>query len=248
MAKYLGRKMANKKLPFWIYPAHWGLSGQALELAKIDYAYDGVEAELKRADIVYLTEYERELAKNEILHQYGKSTDYEFNVLKHELKYKFHEITLAQFNTKKLELQYEYHVIDEKTFDQQSVELLPEGEDKVLAALKYAHKYHEITTSEFDKEIATLGKDPWFEFNVDFDENQNDVVLTFDYNEYFWKKLKADGHPGNDEYEIIDNFIRDWGRKLATEDYADQEGNLKILDEDTTQTTGITDAGFKIYK
>ena len=128
-------------------------------------------------------------------------------------------------------------------------EMILDEDRKYIAALNFALKYKDITQSEYDKAIKTFEKEPWFEFNVDFDESENDLVVSFDYNEYFWKKLRAEGHPGNDEHEIIDNFIKDWGRKLATEDYnGDYDTKLTSVNDEMNQQTGSGDTGFKVYE
>lgn len=233
-----------RKLPFWIYPAHWGLKGQALEIAKIDYEFEGIDAELKKADIVYLTEHAKEEAKIEILYKAGKKTEAEYKI--DNLTNNFNHNRIGEIDYKKnlLKIKFEHHLISEKMMEEEMIELMPDGTEKVLAALNYAYKYHEITQNEYEKEISTLNNEPWFAFDVEYDEENNDVVLSFDYNEIFWKTLQKDGHPGSNEIEIIDNFIKDWGRKLATEEYGDNY-DTKL----TTQNTngGTTDDGMRIY-
>ncbi|AQW88792.1 virion structural protein [Serratia phage BF] len=241
--------MTKKIIPFWLYPSHWGLKGQAKELAEIDFYFEGVEADLKRADIMYLTDLEREHAKNEIKFKHNVFDELEYELNKVQIDFEkalIHKLTASQ---KKLDLQLKYGRIDEKTYDTESIELIQDEDKKYLAALEFSLKYGDITQSEYDKELKTHNREPWFEFNVDFDESENDLVVTFDYNEYFWKKLRSEGHPGTDEHEIIDNFIKDWGRKLATEDYnGDFDTKLTSLNDEMNQTTGTSETGFKVYE
>lgn len=240
--------MAKNLLPFWAYPSHWGLKGTAKELAEIDFYYDGIDAELKRADIVYLTENEKKLAKNEIKFKYGVNDKYQYDMNKLDINHENGIIPDAEFEKLKLNLEFDHKRIDEKTYDAQLVELIDDEDEKFKAALEYALKYSDITQTEYNKELKTYAKEPWFEFNVEYDADSNDAILTFDYNEYFWKQLKHDGHPGNDEREIIDNFIKDWGRKLATEDYdGDYDTKLTSINDEMNQETGTTDTGFKVY-
>lgn len=241
--------MANKKLlPFWLVPAHWGLSGKAKELARINYYHDGEEADLMSAEITYLTPYEIDKAKIEIKNKYKSITelDYRLGLLSIELNYA--RITKSEFVKKSLDVRFELNDISEKEYETSVIELLPDGEEKVRAALEFAYKYHDITEMEYNKELFTLRKEPWMDFNVDFNPETNEVEFSFDYNEYFWKKLKAEGHPGNDEYEIIENFIRDWGRKIATDDYSDNEDvKLVSANEGLENLPGLPE-GFKSYK
>lgn len=236
----------SKKLPFWIYPAHWGLKGQALAIAKIDFEFDGLEADLLKAEILFVTDHGREEAKNEILYKAGKKTEAEYLIDGYENDFNHKRLSEVEYKTKVLQVQFDKHLISEKSMEEQLIEILPEGEEKVRAALDYAYKYHLITQNEYDKESSTLDGEPWFAFDVEYDEESNDVVLSFDYNEIFWKTLQRDGHPGTTEDEIIDNFIKDWGRKLATEEYGDNY-DTKLTTVNDQNQTGTSD-GLKIYE
>lgn len=235
-----------RKLPFWIYPAHWGLKGQALAIAKIDFEYEGLDAELMKADILFLTDHARAEARNEIIYKAGKKTEAEYLLDGLENDFKHQRLGEIEYKTKVLETKMKFNLISERFLDEQMIELLPDGNDKLRAALDYSHKYHLITQNEYEKETSTLNGEPWFAFDVEYDEDSNDVVLSFDYNEIFWKTLQRDGHPGTTEEEIIDNFIKDWGRKLATEEYGDNY-DTKLTTMNETNQTGTSD-GFKIYE
>lgn len=241
--------MAKKIIPFWMYPTHWGLKGQAKELALIDFHFDGVEADLKRADILYLTQQTRDNAKNEIRFNHGEFGEYEFEMNKVDLEFKHSAIGKDTVVLKKLDLDLKFNKIDESEYDKQYIELIKDEDKKYIAALEYALKYKEITQNEYEKELATFNREPWFSFDVSFNDESNELSMTFDYNEHFWKKLRTEGHPGNDENEIIDNFIKDWGRKLATEDYSgDYDTKLTSINDEMNQQTGSIDPNFKIYE
>lgn len=238
-----------KIIPFWMYPSHWGLKGQAKQLAEIDFYYEGLEADLKRAEVLYLTTKERLQAINEIKYKHGSYDEYEFELNKVQIDFDLAIISKLTLARKVLDLKLKFGKIEEKEYDQEVIELILDEDRKYIAALDFALKYEDITRSEYDKAIKTFEREPWFEFNVDFDETENDLVVSFDYNEYFWKKLRAEGHPGNDEHEIIDNFIKDWGRKLATEDYnGDYDTKLTSVNDEMNQQTGTGDSGFKVYE
>ncbi|AMM43833.1 virion structural protein [Pectobacterium phage vB_PcaM_CBB] len=239
--------MAKKILPFWLYPSHWGLKGQAKELAEIDFYYDGLEAALKRADIVCLTKIDKEKTKNELRYTHGEINEFEFEMAKVQIDFDNAVISKVTYELNRLDVQFKFGQIDEREYDSAKVEMIKDEDKKYIAALEFALKYNEITQNEYDKELATFNREPWFLFDVDFDEENNDLIMSFDYNEYFWKKLREEGHPGNDEHEIIDNFIKDWGRKLATEDYSgDYDTKLTSINDERNQQTGSGD--FKIYE
>lgn len=239
--------MAKRILPFWLYPSHWGLRGQAKELAEIDFYFEGLEAALKRADIQYQTKYDREKAKNEIQFNHGVIDEFQFEMNKIQIDFDNSVISKHVVEHKRLEVQLKFEKIDERTYDTSIIELIKDEDQKYKAALGFALKYNEITQNEYEKELATFNREPWFLFDVDYDEQNNDLIMSFDYNEYFWKKLREEGHPGNDEHEIIDNFIKDWGRKLATEDYSgDYDTKLTSVNDEMNRQTGSGE--FKIYE
>lgn len=238
-----------KKLPYWMIPAHWGLSGKAKEIAKINYEFDGYEADIRIADHIYLTPYEIDKAKVDIQYKYNKLTELQYRTGQLDVELKHGKIVKSEMEAKVLAIRFELHDITEREFDTLSVEIMEDGDDKHRAAIEFAYKYHEITDSEYEKEMASLDKQPWMAFDVAYDPETNNVEFVFDYNEYFWRKLKDDGHPGNDEQEIIDNFIRDWGRKIAFDDYNDDyDVNLTKANEDSENAGNILPDGFKIYK
>ena len=239
--------MAKRLLPFSFYPSHWGLKGKAKELALIDFHFEGLEADLKRAEITCLTKYDLQKTQNELQFKHGMFDEFSFEDNKIKIDSEHHVIPPGEVALRRLNFELQYNKIDQQAYDKEFIELIKDEDKKYLAALDYALKYKGITQNEYDKEVATFNKEPWFAFDVEFDEEANDIIMSFDYNEYFWKKLRSEGHPGNDEHEIIDNFIRDWGRKLATEDYSgDYDTKLTSLNDEMNQTTGSTD--FKIYE
>lgn len=238
-----------KKLPFWLIPAHWGLSGKAKELAKINYHNSGYEADILSADLIYLTEYEIDKAKMDINKKYNKVTELEYRTGVLDVDLKHGKIVKSELESKVLDIRFELADITEKEYDALRIEIMEDGEDKVRAAIEYAYKYREITDAEYAKEMATLNKEPWMNFDVEFDAETNEVEFSFDYNEFFWRKLKADGHPGNDEEEIIDNYVRDWGRKIAFDDYSDDyDVNLTKANPDSGSAGNILPEGIKEYK
>lgn len=236
------------KLPFWIIPAHWGLRGKAKEIAKINYNYSGYEADLLCADLIYLTDNDILKAKNDINLKYNKINEVQHKIAVLDIELKFNRITEYEHKKSILEIRYNNKELSEKEYDYELIELLPEGDDKKKAAIECAFKYHEITESEYSKELYTLRKEPWMDFNVDYNAETNQVEFIFDYNEFFWKKLKSEGHPGNDEEEIIENFIRDWGRKIASDEYTENEDVNLTKVNDEMKEAGLIPDGYKLYK
>ncbi|WEM33328.1 hypothetical protein EJP02_267 [Escherichia phage EJP2] len=238
----------SKKLPFWIIPAHWGLSGKAKKIAQINYySTDQYQADYECAEHIYLTEYEIDSARNDIALRHSKIQNLEYRLNKLSIDEKHGRITENEQKNKALDIRLEEKDISEKDYDREKLELLPDGEEKSIGTIEYLFKYHEITEREYSKELYTLRKEPWMDFDLELNQETNEIELSFDYNEFFWKKLKHDGHPGNDEYEIIENFIRDWGRKMASDEYVD-DYDSKLMNENTEpDLTGLPE-GYRVYK
>lgn len=237
------------KLPFWMIPAHWGLTGKAKAIAKINHTVDDpYDAAYQCAEYEYLTDYEVDRARNEIRYKFKRIDEITYKLNCIDVDVKHGRVLESEKPKLALEARLSLHAITEKEYDAGLVELMKDGSEKRLAALEYAYKYREITEREYSKELFTSRKEPWMDFDISFDEETNEIQFEFDYNEYFWKKLKDDGHPGNDEEEIIENFIRDWGRKVATDDYSD-DYDTKLVNANTeTPDLGGLPEGFKVYK
>ena len=230
-----------KKILWFLYPNHWFLKGKDKEVEKIYFFNDPYTAECLLVPLHFSTEYERETQYNYIEFAFNNIDEYEYQFQKLKIDFKFKKIESDYYESQCLYLKYHYEHITEQEYEIRNIDLMPDTDEKRIAALEYNLKYKKITEKEYQKELSTIKKEPWFDFDVEFNEDDNDIVMTFDYNVYFWKKLKADGHPGNDEHEIIDNFIKDWGRKLATEDYDDGEVKMEPLDTEEKSRTGSSD-------
>ena len=52
----------NKKIPFWMLPASWGLKGKTRAIAEAEYMYEGKELEEKLAELNAETAEDKEIA------------------------------------------------------------------------------------------------------------------------------------------------------------------------------------------
>ncbi len=83
------------------------------------------------------------------------------------------------------------------------------------AAIDLLLKYGDITELEHEKEIATLACRPWFHFDVDYADGE--LELTTDWNTHYIDMLRTVGYKGADDAAIIDDYVRDFGRKLSAD-------------------------------
>lgn len=211
------------RLPFKLIPAHWGLSGKSLELAKIDYYIkEPYDAEIARAELVD-DEIEKQKTILRINKKYSKINDlsYEIGMIR------LNNDLISDLDYKKAELQIrkKYNDLTEREFMESELELMPDSKDKEILTLAFLYKFHEITEDDYQKGIATVNEKVWWKLTLSSDNNE-EVEISLDYNEFFVKKLQETGHPGNDENEIVDFYVKDLGRKLATGESNDYDSRL----------------------
>lgn len=229
------------KLPFWLIPAHWGLSGKTKELARIDYyVKEPRQAEELRARLIDdPVEMEKSLLRIQNKYKVIPADIYELSMFKLE-----HEFaTPEELKKKELDIRWKYKNITEREYLEGVIEYMPEGKEKELKTIELLYKYHEITEDDYKKQIATLNEKVWWKLSIEStDDGTADIEL--DYNEYFVKYLQDTGHPGNDEGEIVDFYVKDLGRKLATGDL-NEDDDLKLLKANlihgTTNEDGTVD-------
>lgn len=235
------------KLPFWIYPRHWGLQGKDKERALINYNYTGIDADLRIADLTGLTEYERESTKNTIHFEYKIIDEFTYEKTKNDIDLKYKKISKKEHTINLLTISKTLCMLSEEEFDTKMVETIDDEFERSIEALRVNLKYNHITQMEYDKDYHTLHKKPWFNLDMNYEESNNAISVEFDYNEYFIKYLRDLGHPGDSDDEIIDNFIRDRGRIMATDDYDGSENFTTQTSESTSDVEEIPE-GFREYK
>lgn len=211
------------RLPFKLIPAHWGLSGKSLELAKIDYYIkDPYEAEMARAKLID-DDIERQKTEMRIDKKYSKITDSQYEVSMINLNNEL--ISEVDYKKAVLQIRKKYKELSEREYMESELELMPDSKEKELMTLALLYKYHEITEDDYQKGVATINEKVWWKLTVTSDSNE-EVEVSLDYNEFFVKTLQETGHPGNDENEIVDFYVKDLGRKLATGESSDYDSRL----------------------
>lgn len=244
--------MKKRLIPFWMTPRSWFLNGTARKVAEIDYyEEDEVEAKIKKAEVLSLTVYEYEMTRNQILKDAKKINEYQFQMNKLDIDLKHDRTTKELHKISSLHLNKDHHKITEEQFDEAVIEMMSDGLEKKLKALDFAFKYHHITEMEYEKEKHTLQKEPWFNFDADLDKETGEISLSFDYNEYFCKLLRDEGYTGITNDDVIDSYIRDWGRKVANDDYKEfgpEEGMMDLLPPEDTEVEAEDGTILKMHR
>lgn len=232
------------KLPFWMYPRHWGLQGSQKEIALIDFNYTGVEAKLKKVPHIALTAQESDEMINQIKYENNLIDEYAYDIEVLNIKHKYNIINDAELHEQLLKVQFKHHRITERDFDTKMVELVEDDTERLRMALGVNLKYHEITQNEYDKEISEIDKVPWSSLNVSYDKDEHAIDVQLDYNKYFIQHLRDTGHPGISDDEVIDFYINDCGRKLSSSD----ELHDVIDDPEPDNNTPTDIPGITVYK
>ena len=231
------------KLPFWIWPGHWGLTGYVRELAELEYYIPNgykKDKELINLKYKYLSNttennlakkhelLELEMSKNLIVYEF-----YEYQKL--ELNYSILGLDTPEYQRERLLLDLKYKRITQIDYDKEIIKFLPESE-KRLATLQYLMKYHEITQVEYEKEIATLNSKPYFHFTIEY--VNGDIELDPVFNENFIEYLKGYGYNGETNDDIIEWYIRDCGRRISSDDIEDyqEENTLSFVKSERTSS------------
>lgn len=165
-----------------------------------------------------LTAYEMDMQEIDIKLKHKVLDEYQSKLEYLRVNYKHQRICDEnEYKSKMLDIHLHYKKITEKEYSAAKIELMQDESLRTIAVLEHLLKFDEITQDEFDKEMSTLKGIPWFKFCAEL-HDEDGVKMTVQYNELFIKKCKADGHPGETEDEVIDNFIKDFGRKLHADD------------------------------
>jgi len=108
--------MKWKKILFWLIPAHWGLKGQFLEKAKVEWFVDDYyekEKLLCEIDTRHFSENERKKAFLELDRKHGKIDDYTYEIKMIELS----ELPAVEKEKLKIEVKKKYKKILEHEYE-----------------------------------------------------------------------------------------------------------------------------------
>jgi len=114
----------------------------------------------------------------------------------------------------------EYYYVG-KERDWKLLTLKYEGTELELKRLEFKKKYQEITDIEYEKQRATLKGDPWVKILTTEYDPSEPLTGSFelDWNEHFIKSLDDAGYVGVTDEEIVDQWLSELCRNVATEQY-----------------------------
>ena len=139
---------------------------------------------------------------------------------------------VASFNKKE---------IDEYTKELKLAEMIKDEDTRKKEVLNLQFKHHKINESEYNRDLATLNKEPWVSVvKVELKkDNPNSVgELELDWNEYFVQDLKKNGYTGPSDYVIVEKWFN-----LLCSAIAAENGIVDGTDRNSAGVPGLNDEG-----
>ena len=183
--------MSNKKIiPFSWYPAHWGLTGKAKEMALANFELEGEDLLRKKIDINIneRTDGERKIAHLELDHKTDKITNYK--LAKGVIQVNINEQSDNDVTLALLKLKLEYNKISKNDYEKERASVL--GEPWVV-----------IKTLETDPKNPKMG-------GVELDWNDM-FVENLEKHGY---------GPNPDDEDTVNDWFNELCRNIALEAYA----------------------------
>lgn len=145
-----------------------------------------------------------------------------------------------------LAIKLRHNKMSKHEYDMKRIDSIEDDDKRQLATLACLLEAGDISEREYDKEVHTVHGMPWYHFDAEYVDGALDISV--DWNQAYIEYLKASGYgsyaSATDE-EIIDEYVRDLGRKLCeedvSEDYRDELGHRFV--EATPNDDGTTDYG-----
>lgn len=191
---------------------HWGLRGQARDVAKAKYQLNGIELQYRLCEIDFI--YDKNLKKKklrelDIKHEYGHITDLEYDLELLELE----TLTPRDKQIKKLHIFLQHNKISQEQYDLDLLELEElEEKEKNIKKLKLEYRHGKIDEHTYKKSMANIEQQPFVWVNeCSFKPHpitgKPSFYLDIDCNDVFVEDLKKAGYRG-DKDQIIDSWLK----------------------------------------
>lgn len=162
----------------------------------------------------------REVAKAEY-----ELTGYE---LEHRLlEIKKDDLTENEYLSKQIDLSFKHGKITKAQQMRMLVDLVTDPDQKALASVELDYKEGIITDTEYQKQTATLKKEPWVTvISMDFGGKQSlEGSFELDWNDFFVANLIKDGYQGPTPDNIVNQWFMNVCKNVALEEF-DGTGNF----------------------
>jgi hypothetical protein len=191
---------------------HWGLRGQARDIAKAKYQLSGLELELKLCEIDFV--YDRNIKKKKsrelsAMFEYGNITEQQYELGLLELE----NLSPREKKIKNLAILLKHNQITQEQYDLDLLELEElEEKDKIVKKLKLEYRHGKIDEQTYKKAMADIEQQPFVWVNeCSFKPHpltgKPSFYLDIDCNDVFIEDLKKSGYRG-DKDQIIDSWLK----------------------------------------
>jgi hypothetical protein len=134
-----------------------------------------------------------------------------------KLNLEIREMTVEKRRSQ-LSIELFYNVITKKQYQSLYIETISDEIEKKQKTLQFLYEDDEITEYEYNKELATIEGKLWFKFDVNYNTLEGELELDVDWNSQYIDFLRENGYTGDTEDDVIETYMRDFGRKLSTND------------------------------
>ena len=131
------------------------------------------------------------------------------------------DLTDDEYKRKYYDIQLEYNKITKGEYYLKNIELITDDFQKQLALLEFNFKNSKIGELEYNKQLASLKKEPWVNVvNMDFTKGSSlEGSFELDWNTYFIEKLKKEGYTATTDEAIINQWFMELCRNVALEEF-----------------------------
>ena len=163
----------------------------------------------------------------------------------------FKKITHEQFDQKSLNIDFKYNKLSQAEFYRKSAELIKDDDTRKIAFLELDLQAGKIDKNKYDKDTATIKKQPWVAvLKMDFAAAKpEEGSFELDWNDYFVTSLKDAGYTGDTDDAIVNFWFMLVCKNIALEEF----GGVGTFDDDVdanlaSQPASVDIAGRKTHK
>lgn len=170
-----------------------------------------------------------------------------YDLEKRLLEIKKDELSPKEYKQRIIDLEFKFDKITQEVQLRLLANLIEDETQKQIALLELDYREGTIKQMEYEKQTATLKKEPWVTvLQMDFGGKASlEGSFELDWNSYFVDQLTKSGYQGNTPDIIVNSWFMEVCRNVALEEFdgtgdftADSQANLDTMKRwNSAQTT-----------